>query len=215
MKAKMMLVLAMVGTGFTLSAQDKTQGKVNYEVSINLHASLKPDQLQFKEMIPEFSTSEEVLYFKGNLAKIERLSPDEQESEDGVKIKMDFEGGKKGMYSDGTAEGTYYLIEKEGKKSLQAISDKTAKKEGSKENKPAKTKEILGFTCQGVVSNDVTLWVSKELPFKIGPFGLFSKEGAVLGLEMKTGKAFATSIEYVPVKAEDLVVPKDLPIEKK
>jgi GLPGLI family protein len=215
MKTKMMLVLAMVGAGFNLSAQDKTQGKVNYEVSLNLHASLKPDQLQFKDLIPEFSTSEEILYFNGNLAKIERVSPDEQEGEDGVKIKMDFGGGKKGMYSDGTAEGTYYLIEKEGKKSLQAISDQADKKEDSKKNKSGKTKEILGFTCQSVISGDVTLWISKELPFKIGPFGLFSKEGAILGLEMKVGKAYATSIDYVPVKTEDLVVPKDLPIEKK
>lgn len=215
MKTKMMLVLAMVGTGFSLSAQDKTQGKVNYEVSMNLHASLKPDQLQFKDLIPEFSTSAEVLYFNGNLAKIERVSPDEQEAEDGVKVKMDFEGGKKGMYSDGTTEGTYYLIEKEGKKSLLAISDKADKKEDSNKNKPGKTKEILGFTCQSVVSGDVTLWISKELPFKIGPFGLFSKEGAILGLDMKTGKAYAMSIDYVPVKTEDLVVPKDLPIEKK
>lgn len=215
MKTKMMLVLTMVGAGFSLSAQDKTQGKVNYEVSINLHASLKPDQLQFKDLIPEFSTSAEVLYFNGNLAKIERVSPDEQETEDGVKVKMDFEGGKKGMYSDGTTEGTYYLIEKEGKKSLLAISDKADKKEDSNKNKPGKTKEILGFTCQSVVSGDVTLWISKELPFKIGPFGLFSKEGAILGLDMKTGKAYAMSIDYVPVKTEDLVVPKDLPIEKK
>lgn len=221
MKTKMMLMLATFGLSFNLSAQDKTQGKVNYEVSINLHASLKPDQLQFKDMIPEFSTSEEVLYFKGNLAKIERVSPGEQEGEDGVKIKMEFEGGKKGMYSDGTVEGTYDLIEKDGKKSLQAMSSKISKKENSdkkessKENKSTKTREILGFSCQRVISGDVTMWITKELPFKIGPFGLFSKEGAILGLEMKTGKAYATSIDYVPVKVEDLVVPNDLAIEKK
>ncbi|SHF38491.1 hypothetical protein [Pedobacter caeni] len=221
MKAKMMFVLATFGIGFNLSAQDKTQGKVNYEVSINLHASLKPDQLQFKDMIPEFSTSEEVLYFKGNLAKIERVSPGEQEGEDGVKIKMEFEGGKKGMYSDGTFEGTYNLLEKDGKKSLQVMNSKIGKKEnrdekeGSKENQRTKTKEILGFTCQSVAAGDVTMWITKELPFKIGPFGIFSKEGAILGLDMKTGKAYATSIDYVPVKAEELVVPKDLPIEKK
>lgn len=215
MKTKIMLLLATFGIGFNLSAQDKTQGKVNYEVSINLHASLKPDQLQFKDMIPEFSTSQEILYFKGNLAKIERINPDEQEGEDGVKVKMDFEGGRRGMYSDGTVEGTYYLIDKEGKRSLQAMADKVGKKEGSKENKPAKTREILGFSCQGVVSGDVTLWICKELPFRIGPFGLFSKEGAILGLDMKTGKAYATSIDYIPVKEEDLVLPKDLPVEKK
>ncbi|NQX39392.1 GLPGLI family protein [Pedobacter steynii] len=212
MKTKVMLVLAMVIAGLSLKAQDKTQGKVNYEVSINLHASLKPDQLQFKDMIPEFSVSKEVLYFNGNLAKIEHASPEVQEGEGGVKVKMDFEGGKKGMYSDGTAEGTYHLIEKDGKKSLLAISDK---KEGGNEDKPGKTKEILGFTCQGVTSGGFTLWICKELPFKIGPFGMFSKEGAILGFETKTGKGYATSIDYVPVKAEDVAVPKDLPIEKK
>lgn len=219
MKAKMMLVLAMVGTGFTLSAQDKTQGKVNYEVSVNLHASLKPDQLQFKDMIPEFSTTEEVLYFNGNLAKIERIDPGEKETEDGVKIQMKFDQDKSGTYSDGTPEGTYHLIDKDGKKSLRALFSGASKELGNKTKdkapKDSKTRNILGFNCRSVVSGDVTFWVTNELPFKIGPLGMFCKEGAVLGLDMKTSKAYATSIDYVPVKAEDVVVPKDLPIEKK
>lgn len=218
MKTKMMLMLAMAGVCFTLKAQDKTQGKVSYEVSINLHASLKPDQLQFKDLIPEFSSTEEVLYFNGNRAKIERVKPGEQRSEEGVSIKMSFEDGKKGMYSDGTAEGTYYLIEKDGKNSLKAISTdlKTdLKKENNKQNKDGKTKAILGFTCRGVVSGETTFWISTELPFKIGPFGLFSKEGAILGVEMKGNKAYATSIEYIPVKAEEVTAPAGLPIEKK
>jgi len=212
MKTKMMLVLAMVIAGLSLKAQDKTQGKVNYDVSISLHAALKPDQLQFKDMIPEFSVSKEVLYFKGNLAKVEHASPDEQESEGGVKVKMDFDGGQKGMYSDGTAEGTYHLVEQDGKKSLLTVNEKRG---GSSKDKPGKIKEILGFTCHSVISGDITLWITKELPFKIGPFGLFSKEGAILGFETKVGKGYATSIDYVPVKTEDVVAPKDLPIEKK
>ncbi|MNQ95743.1 hypothetical protein D3C85_1113140 [compost metagenome] len=217
MKAKMMLVLAIVvGAGFTSSAQDKTQGKVNYELTVNLHASLKPDQLQFKDMIPEFYTSKEVLYFKGNLAKVERVSPDEEEVDGGAKMKMDFEGGKKGMYSDGTLKGTYDLIEKDGKKSLRVFTfGKNGKKSNTDQQQTGKTKEILGFKCKSVVSGNTILWVSTELPFKIGPMGIFCEEGAILGLETKMHKAYATSIDYIPVKPEDLVVPKDLPIETK
>lgn len=212
------LTVAMAAFGLTLNAQDKTQGKVSYEHTVNLHASLKPDQIQFKDMIPEFSTYQESLYFNGNKTKTERKEVEDETTEDGVSVKMSFDSQGKNIYSDGTLEGTYFLDEKEGKQSLRKMknaSTASAKKaEDLVEKVGKKTKNIIGFECIEVISGENTLWVTSLLPFKSGPMGLFSKHGAVLGMEVgKKFKAYATAIEYVPVKIEEVTIPAGVAVE--
>ncbi|WP_293309463.1 hypothetical protein [Pedobacter sp. UBA5917] len=198
-------IILTIATAFltlSASAQDKTQGKVTYENTINIHAGLKPDQLQYKDMLPEFSTYKEELYFNGKKTKTTSTTPEDQES-DGVSIKMstDDEGD---IYSDGTQAGTYSVIRQKGKYTATKIK---VKKE-AEEKLGTKKKNILGFECTEVIAGEKTLWVTAILPFKGGPSDVFSKYGAVLGVEQgKKFKAYATAINYVPVKIEEVTLP--------
>lgn len=203
---KIVLLLAITGASLIAGAQDKTQGIVQYEVTLFLHASLKPDQQQYKDMIPETATNQEVLYYNGNKAKVSRKQLDEINSEEGAKVKVQMGDNEKAYYIDGTTGKGYMLLETDGKRSLE-VKEHTLDK-----NTPGtQTRTILGFTCREQIVKDkngtTTLWVTDSLPFRGGPLHSYSAKGAVLGMESKKYKAFATAIEYVPVKQEEVAVP--------
>jgi len=214
---KMMLLLAVAGiTTTTAMAQDKSQGKINYDVTLNVHASLKPDQLQYKDMMPETVVNKDVLYFNG---KKTRLIHEENEatSDEGVKVKFDVGQGEKAFYTDGTTGQTWSLIEEDGKKTLILNGKEETGKTG--ERKPGtRTKEILGFTCREMtIENEeaglITLWVTDLLPFSTGPMGFSAGKGAVLGLDNKRLNIIATAINYSPVNISEVSIPIDVPIK--
>lgn len=213
---RMILTIALATVGLITNAQDKTQGKVSYEHTLNIHASLKPDQLQFKDMLPEFSSFQSTLYFNGIHTKTERKDIEDKETEEGATIKFSTNDDEKNGYSDGTAAGTYSLIEKDGKQTLTKpkSESKDKKDKGDAEKIGKKTKTILGFECKEIIYGDLTLWVTPLLPFKSGPMNIISEHGAVLGIEMGNKmKVYATAIDYVPVKMEDVTPPKGVPVQ--
>lgn len=213
---KIILTIALATSGFISNAQDKTHGKISYEHTMNLHASLKPDQLQFKDMIPEFSSFQSTLSFNGAHTKTEQKEMADKETEEGATIKFSTKDDEKCAYSDGTLAGTYSLIEKDGKQALvkldKAPKDNKDKEETEKIGK--KTKNILGFECKEIIIGEMTLWVTPLLPFKSGPMKMVSEHGAILGIEVgKKMKVYATAIDYVPVKTEEVTPPAGIPIQ--
>jgi GLPGLI family protein len=214
---KMMLLLAVAGiTHVTCVAQDKSQGKIDYEVTLNLHASMKPDQLQYKDMVPEKVVNKEVLYFNGSKTRLSRKDPDEITSDEGAKVKIVTNEGQIAVYTDGATGQSWSLIEEEGKKTL--VPTEKREKVDKVGNKPGtRTKEILGFICREltVKSKDdgvMTLWVTDAFPFSAGPMGLSAEKGLVLGVDSKKLSVMATAINYSPVSISEVSIP-DVPVK--
>ncbi|NML42079.1 hypothetical protein HHL17_33140 [Chitinophaga sp. G-6-1-13] len=203
----LILLTAFFLTGFTATAQDKTQGVIHYDLTMFLHASLKPDQLQYKDMIPETANSQEVLYFKGNKSKISRQQPEELHTEEGANVKIQMGNNELAFYEDGASGKAWALTEAGGKKVLTQKEHPDADKIRAGKN----TRTILGFVCKEVnvqsKTGPLTLWVTSELPFRGGPLHTWTSEGAVLGVDSKKFKAVATAINYEPVKEDVVNIP--------
>jgi GLPGLI family protein len=214
---KMMLLLAVAGiTTTTAMAQDKSQGKINYDVTLNVHASLKPDQLQYKDMLPETVVSKDVLYFNGGKT---HLIHDQSESttDDGAKIKFETNQGERALYTDGATGKTWSVIEEDGKKTL-ILKEKDEKEKMGESKAGTRTKEILGFTCREMTienkeAGSMTLWVTDLLPFSTGPMGFSAGKGAILGIDNKKLNIIATAISYSPVSVSEVSIPTDVPVK--
>jgi len=214
---KMILLLAAAGmTTATCVAQDKTQGKIDYEVTLNLHASMKPDQLQYKDLVPETVVNKEVLYFSGNKTKLSRKDVDEITSDEGATVKIVANEGQTAVYTDAVSGKSWSLMEEDGKKTLVLTE-----KDDQKENKPGtRTKEILGFTCRELMvkskdDGQMTLWVTDALPFNAGPMGISANKGLVLGIDSKKINVIATAINYSPVSVAEVTIPGNIPVTDK
>lgn len=201
------LLLAFLLTGFATTAQDKTQGVIHYDLTMFLHASLKPDQLKYKDMIPETASSQEVLHFNGKKARISRQQPEELHTEEGANVKIQMGENEIAFYEDGTSGKAWALTEAGGKKTLAEKEHPATDKIRAGKN----TRTILGFVCKEVnvqsKTGPLTLWVTPELPFRGGPLHTWTPEGAVLGVESKKFKAIATAINYEPVKEDVVNIP--------
>ncbi|MGO4292186.1 hypothetical protein [Chitinophaga sp. RAB17] len=214
---KMMLLLAIASiTTATCMAQDKSQGKIDYEVTLNLHAAMKPDQLQYKDLVPEKVVNKEVLYFNGSKTRLSRKDPDEITSDEGAKVKIVTNEGQLAVYTDGTTGQSWSLMEEDGRKTLVLSEKGKGEKKG---NKPGtRTKEILGFTCRELMikSKDdepMTLWITDALPFSAGPMGISADKGLVLGVDSKKVSIIATAINYSPVSISEVSVPADISVK--
>ncbi|QJB33017.1 hypothetical protein HF329_17520 [Chitinophaga oryzae] len=207
MQRNIILITAFFLFGLAAAAQDKTQGVIHYDLTMFLHASLKPDQLQYKDMIPETANSQEVLYFNGNKAKITRHQPEELQMEDGARVHIKMGDNELAFYEDGATGKAWALTEADGKKKLTEKDHPDPAKPRPGNN----TRTILGFVCKEVNVNGkngpLTLWVTPELPFRGGPLHTWTPEGAVLGVDSKKFKAVATTINYEPVKEEVVTIP--------
>ncbi|MBS0029237.1 hypothetical protein ACTJJ0_14900 [Chitinophaga sp. 22321] len=221
---KMMLLLAVAGiTTGTCMAQDKSQGKIDYEITINLRAALKPDQQQYKDMVPETAVNKEVLYFNGSKSRLSHVDQDEITTDEGAKIKMVTNDGQIAVYSDGATGKSWSLIDEDGKKMLVSKEDRAKEMKGAKDEKGevingTRTKQILGFTCKEMTLKSremgvTTLWVTDAFPFSAGPMGFSVGKGLVLGVESKQLNAIATAINYSPVSVSEVSIPADVPVK--
>lgn len=205
--------------GLPAMAQDNTQGKVSYTITMNLHASLKPDQMQYKDVIPEFMDREAVLLFKGRHGLV-KSSNEETESEEGnvtVKVKMGNDDGV--TYVDMDANKNLQLVELGGKKYLYAGTIAAPGEANSlrmdfkgKEEETSETKKILGYNCKKVISGsgkDKTIyWYTNDLPILGGAIGIMSGKGLVLEMESKFLSFKAKSVQFQKIEDADVLPPK-------
>lgn len=209
---KSICLVAILATAYASNAQSKQEGKVQYEITMNLHASLKPDQQQHKDLIPETATREETLYFNGNKSKLMKAGGTQETEQDGVKLKIETnEDNVEAAYMDGAAGQLWHLLNEGGKRKMELRNSKfmPVTKTGKR------TKNILGFDCREVIlkggDGPMILWVTDQLPFRAGPMGIMVEEGAVLGLEQgKKIKVMAKTIDFEPVNVSDVTPPSDV-----
>ncbi|WP_145667490.1 hypothetical protein [Chitinophaga polysaccharea] len=222
---KMMFLLAMASLSTAVGmAQDKSQGKIDYEVTLNVRASMKPDQQQYKDLVPEKVVNKEVLYFNGSKARLSRKDPDEITSDEGAKVKIVTNDGQIAVYTDAATGQSWSLQEANGKKTLipmekgyKAVGKASISVDSAKIETGKRTKEILGFPCREMVikskeMGEMTLWVTDALPLRAGPMGFSSDKGLVLGVDNKKLNVIATAITYSPVSLGEVTPPADVPV---
>ncbi|MRG43757.1 GLPGLI family protein [Chitinophaga sp. SYP-B3965] len=202
------LLAAFVIFTTPLMAQDSTQGKVNYIVTMNLHANLKPDQLQYKDALPEFIDREIVFLFKGKHGLIKSIETASEGSEVEVKVKIGNEDGV--TYVDMDAKKNLQLINVDGKQFLH--KGDTKKVEDVKEVETGETKNILGYACKKVISKNgkdkTTYWYTTTLPILGGAFGIMSGKGLILELESPLFSFKAKSLQFEKIADADVLPPK-------
>jgi GLPGLI family protein len=194
-----------------LMAQDSTQGKVSYKVRLNVHASLKPDQLQYKDVIPEFTDQETIFLFKGRHGLVKSIEGDmEQEEGDvSVQIKMGNENGV--TYVDMDAKKDFQLVKAGDKQYL--LSGKGSDIDG-KGTETGETRNILGYDCKKVIAGSgkdkTTYWYTTTLPVLGGALGIMSGKGLVLEMESPILSFQATSLQFQQIADTDILPPKGL-----
>ncbi len=208
---KLIFMLAMA-SATTAIAQDKSQGIITYEVTVNVHASMKPDQLKFKDLVPEKVVTKEVLSFNGNKSLLVRKDEEEMTSEEGAKIRIAANEGQVAVYTEGNQ--AWSLKDQDGKKTLVIQETKTSFENGTH------TKEIFGYKCREVLFKSknmgiLTLWVTDDVPLTAGPMGLFVDKGLVLSIESNKLSAVVTNVNYTPVNVNEVTKPADVQIVKK
>ena len=188
------------------------EGVVNYEQKINMHLRLEGNE-DLKSQIPEFQTSNSVLYFKDQESFYTAAKEDTEEEvdDDGngmVRIRMsrsmnefyrDF-ANKKGVdLRDFT--GKKYLIEKE----LEPIGWKLT----------GESKSIQGYPCQKATfhneqqNQDIEAWFTPNIPCPSGPETFGQLPGLILELSIDKGSIIyvATKVELKKLEANAIQVP--------
>lgn len=215
--------LLALATGISINstqthAQDKTQGQIHYELTYNIHANLKPDQMQYKDLIPATVVEKAELIYNGQRLKSFFVDAVEKD-DDGVKtnIRVATEEGNE-RYID-IDSGKVWWIDKA--KTPQVLVEKPLEvKKEDKIQESAETRIILNYTCKKRVvkakkDDTLIIWYTTELPLKAGtPFGGFTGTGVVLAMESKRVSFKATSIDFVPVAEKDVTPPSSLKIVK-
>ena len=215
-------LVIFIMTSLSVLAQDSTQGKINYNIRLNVHASLKPDQQQYKDIIPEFSDQQAVFLFKGRhgLVKSSEGGMEEQEGNVSVQIKMGNENGV--TYVDMDAKKNLQLVkagDKEylfsGKGSGKEDTENTVKMNfDGKEEETGEVRKILGYDCKKVVAgtgkNKTSYWYTTAIPILGGALGIMSGKGLILEMESPILSFKATSVQFQPIADADVLPPKGL-----
>lgn len=204
MKTSAQIIFILLVANITAAAQEKNSGKISYTLTMNLHANLKPEQMQYKDMIPETATQDLSLWFNGQHYKtfynpVQKKEGDDVEvnvniqSDNGDELYVDLEQKKQWAKKDGKLKETPIDIRKGESVATGA------------------TKKILGYSCQQLIltnkKDSTIIWYTTSLPLKAGsPIGMFTDKGVVLEMQHKKMGFVATSIEFTPVTDEQLKV---------
>ncbi len=200
-------------------AQDKTQGRIHYEITYHVHAALKPDQLQYKDLIPENSVENAELVYKGQRLKTFFNDAFDKE-QDGVATSIRV----------ATADGSERYIDLEQKKIwwvdkaatppvlVEKAFDPRPADEDVTLEEGGDTMEVLGYPCRQLIirtkkKGKQTIWYTTALPLKTGsPMGVYTDKGVVMAVDSKFVSIKATGVEFVPVSDRELRLPEDMKV---
>lgn len=186
------IILVMLVLGSTSHAQSKNEGVITYNMEINLHKQLSPEQEAFKAMVPEFmSQIVEVSYDPNGYI----INTKPSSNDDNIQFQM------------GTGEHHTIVIDNQRQVYYNFISiDDNAYYTESTIEYPAlsfdkaNTETILGYTCYKATYNMggklTTLWYTKDLGLSISPELPQLKGGTVLKLITEEASYLATNIEF-------------------
>jgi GLPGLI family protein len=187
------------------------EGVITYEVKVNVHKTLPPDNQEMKAMMPEFRINKDQLYFNGSESLYKPVEEEEDEEVDnGQGMRMVIRRPQNEIYIDQENSKRVMLQELMGKKYLIEDSLKLrAWKFGSE------TKIVKGYECRQASFHDetrnqnVTAWYTDKLRPFLGPENFNTLPGAVLQADINDGERVitATAIDSRPLKKGEMKIP--------
>jgi GLPGLI family protein len=207
---KTIAMLIAVLCSASIYAQNNS-GTITYELKVNMHRNIPEQDAHMKNMIPEFNTSKEILYFNENESSYKPIEEDEDEDIAGgggmqIKIKRPSaevytEVAKSLKIISQDIMGKMYLIQD----TLKPLAWKVQ----------AESKEILGFTCQKATyfdeerKQEITAWFTSQLRTFLGPLNFNSLPGTILQVDINQGERVFTAIskEFRALKKNELKAP--------
>lgn len=197
--------LALLGAAIvstSADAQGKTeQGVINYEQTINIHASIPPEQAALKAVLPKEQKIQIVATFSGDTYRLEALQPEVSES--GSRFRPGFGDEITIVELDSETQtriGELVDVKFASRSDLPPL-DGLVPSEGKQEILGYDAKRLSGTINLNGRERPVEIWYSDEIPAGISPLPFKGLPGAVLDLKIgKSSQRFsATSIEMVEV----------------
>ena len=187
------------------------EGVIDYEVKVNMHRRLTPEQASMKEMTPEFNTFRDQLFFNEKESLYKSVEEDEDEFEQnsgGMRIHVKRPNIQ--TYFDYVQSRKIMLQEFMGKQYLIEDSIKIAPWKLGVE-----TKAILGYQCRqaSYFNNErkatIVAWYTDQLRAFRGPEGFNSLPGTVLQVDINNGERTITAQKIEPraLKKSEMKVP--------
>jgi GLPGLI family protein len=202
-----------------------TEGVIHYETKINMHRNIPPEREGMKNMIPEFRTMKNQLYFNAAETIYKPVIEDEEEdiNTGGMRFRMAMPQSE-----------TYINTESQLRTVSQEFMGKKYLIEDTLKMLPWKfgteTKTILGYVCKQAYfteetqvmtmggpgstqaqtrTAEITAWYTDQiLPF-LGPERFNTLPGTVLAVDINGGERviLATKIEPRTLKKNELKIP--------
>jgi GLPGLI family protein len=190
----------------------QTEGMITYEVKINMHRNLPKEREEMKNMIPEFRTTEDQLFFNATESLFVPVEEDEEEdvNSGGGGMRMRFQRPKVENYINQASSKRVVLQEFMGKKYLIEDSLKVmAWKFGTE------AKEVKGYPCKQASfyneerKQNIVAWYTERLRPFLGPENFNTLPGAVLEVNINDGERIITAktIELRPLKKNEIKIP--------
>jgi GLPGLI family protein len=202
----LIVVLVIVALAF-VQAQE---GTITYEVKTNMHRRIPAERAQMKEMIPEFRTSGEQLFFKNSETLYVPIIVDEPEEIN--------HGGMRMRFTPPTVE-IYHNLDEAKRLTYREFMGKKYVIEDTVQIMPWKfgteTKTIAGYDCrQAFYTNEqqtisVVAWYTDKLPPFLGPETYTSLPGTVLEVDINDKERVITAkkIELRTLKKSEWKLP--------
>lgn len=210
---KILLAIGLVVSifaAYTLSAQ--SEGRITYEVKMNMHRNLPPGQEDMRGGVPEYASHKDILVFRNNESLYSPADEDPEEDDFGtgdmqIRVRRPqanfyFNNEQSLRVTQREFFGKYYLINDSIRMQPWKLTDET--------------RTIHGYTCRSASFTDeqrhqkIVAWYTDKLRARLGPESFNTLPGTVLHVDINDGERIITAekIEFVPLTKDELIVPQ-------
>lgn len=226
-------IILLVGVLVSLAAAQivfgqSTEGVIAYEVKINMHRNIPAEREGMKNVVPEFRTVNQQLFFNKGESFYKTVVDDEEDASfntGGGGMRMTFRMPNSELYFNQESGKLVSKQELMGKNYLIVDSVKMSPWKFGTE-----TKTIAGYECRmayftrtdtmqimrgpegaekQVRTSDITAWYTDQLRPFLGPDRFNTLPGTVLAVDINNGERviLAKSVELRPLKKNELKEP--------
>lgn len=189
-----------------------TEGVIHYEVKVNMHRRMPPEDEAMKKVVPEYNVFKDQLTFNTDASLYKPVEDEEEEefSDEGAGMRMTIRRPKVELYFHQPTLTRVLVQDFMGKKYRIEDTVKITPWKLSSE-----TKVIMGYTCHKASwyneerQQNIVAWYTNQMRAFLGPEGFNSLPGAVLQIDVSDGERIvtATKIESRKLEKGELKVP--------
>ncbi len=191
---KLLLAASLLSAQFAMAQQK--EGKITYEMKVDMYRRIPADNAQMRAMIPQFRTSVFELQYAENQSVYKAKEEEQDITNDngGNRVLIRIGGSPEDIsYKDFRSQkltdfrdfmGTQYLISGNANNLIWKLEDGT--------------KNILGYNCKKATSknsrgNEIVAWYTEEIQVPSGPDQFCGLPGMVLGVDVNKGESVLTA----------------------